>query len=88
MKRQRLTALVLVVMACMFAACSESNMKFLSEKIEIAASPNLAEWIPRTAYNSQDDEFLVVWTEQGARVQGGALCTALLPSGFPQKGRK
>ena len=88
MKRQRLTALVLVAMACMFIACSESNMEFLSEKIEIAANPNLAEWIPRTAYNSVDDEFLVVWTEQGGRVQGGGSQYGIVAQRFSTKGEK
>ncbi len=88
MKRQRLTALVLVAMACMFIACSESNMEFLSEKIEIAANPKLAEWIPRTAYNSVDDEFLVVWTEQGGRVQGGGSQYGIVAQRFSTKGEK
>ena len=88
MKRQRLTAPVCILMACMFIACSESNMEFLSEKIEIAANPKLAEWIPRTAYNSVDDEFLVVWTEQGGKVQGGGSQYGIVAQRFSTKGEK
>lgn len=88
MRQQKLAALVLVVMACMFAACSESNMKFLSSKIELAANPNLAEWIPRIAYNSQADEFLVVWTEQGVRAPGDPSLYGIVAQRFSSKGEK
>ena len=75
-------------MAVLLAACSEDNMKFLSAKIEIAANPNLAEWIPRIAYNSVDDEFLVVWTEQGVRVQGGGSQYGIVAQRFSSSGEK
>ena len=68
MRAQRFTAVLLIIlMVGIFTSCFQDNMVFLSEKIEIAANPNLAEWIPRIAYNSVDDEFFVVWTEQGVR---------------------
>ena len=66
----------------------EDNMSFLSAKIEIAANPNLAEWIPRMAYNSVDDEFLVVWTEQGVRVQGGSSLYGIAAQRFSSSGEK
>ena len=59
MRQQEFKAVLLVLIAVLLAACSEDNMQFLSSKIEIAANPKLAEWIPRLAYNSVDDEFLV-----------------------------
>jgi hypothetical protein len=63
-------------------------MIFLSEKIEIAANPNLAEWIPRIAYNSLDDEFLVVWTEQGVREQDGPMLYNIAAQRFSSQGDK
>jgi hypothetical protein len=86
MKRQIFIALVCILMACMFTACSESNMEFLSSKIQIAANPNLAEWIPRIAYNSVDDEFLVVWTEQGVRAPGESSKYAIFAQRFSSDG--
>jgi hypothetical protein len=68
MRQRRLAAAVALLLAVSVTGCMEDNMSFLSTKIEIAANPNLAEWIPRIAYNSVEDEFLVVWTEQGVRV--------------------
>jgi hypothetical protein len=88
MKQRKFAALVLVLMAVLFASCSEENMKFLSSKIEIAANPNLAEWIPRISYNSQGDEFLVVWTEQGVRVQGESSKYAIFAQRFTSSGEK
>ena len=88
MRQRELTAAVLVLMAVLLAACSEDNMQFLSSKIEIAANPNLAEWIPRLAYNSVDDEFLVVWTEQGGRVQGGSSKYGIFAQRFSSSGEK
>ena len=70
MRQRRLAAAVVILLAVSVTGCMEENMSFLSSKIEIAANPNLAEWIPRIAYNAVDDEFLVVWTEQGVRVAG------------------
>ena len=66
----------------------EDNMSFLSAKIEIAANPKLAEWIPRIAYNSVEDEFLVVWTEQGVRVQGEASLYGIAAQRFTSSGEK
>ena len=86
MRQQRLSALVLVVMAVCFAACTQEDMTFLSDKIEIAANPNLAEWIPRAAYNSVDDEFLVVWTEQGVREAGGPSLYGIMAQRFSSSG--
>ena len=63
-------------------------MVFLSEKIEIAANPNLAEWIPRISYNSVDDEFLVVWTEQGVREQDGPSLYGIAAQRFSSLGEK
>ena len=72
MREQRFIAVLLIILvAITFTSCFQNDMVFLSEKIEIAANPNLAEWIPRIAYNSLDDEFLVVWTEQGVREPEG-----------------
>jgi hypothetical protein len=88
MRQQKIAALLLVLLACVLAACSEDNMKFLSSKIEIAANPNLAEWIPRTAYNSGEDEFLVVWTEQGVRELGGKSLYGIVAQRFSSKGEK
>ena len=88
MRQRKCTALVFVLMAVLLAACSEDNMQFLSDKIEIAANPNIAEWIPRLAYNSVDDEFLVVWTEQGVRVQGGSSKYAIFAQRFSSSGEK
>ena len=88
MRQRELTAVVLVLMAVLLAACSEDNMQFLSSKIEIAANPKLAEWIPRLAYNTVDDEFLVVWTEQGGRVQGGGSPYGIVAQRFSSSGAK
>jgi hypothetical protein len=86
MKQHRLLAMVLVVMAVCFTACTQDDMTFLSEKTEIAANPNLAEWIPRIAYNSVDDEFLVVWTEQGVREPGGGSLYGIVAQRFESSG--
>ena len=86
MKQQRIALLVLVVMAVCLAACTQDDMTLLSDKTEIAANPNLAEWIPRIAYNSVDDEFLVVWTEQGVREQGGASLYGIMAQRFSSSG--
>ena len=86
MRQQRLLVLVMVVMASCFTACTQDDMIFLSEKIEIAANPNLAEWIPRAAYNSIDDEFLVVWTEQGVREPGGPSQYGIMAQRFSSSG--
>ena len=88
MKQRKRAALILVLLACVSAACSEDTMKFLSSKIEIAANPNLAEWIPRTAYNSKEDEFLVVWTEQGVREPGGKSLYGIVAQRFSSRGEK
>ena len=86
MSEQKIMVIVLVLMSVMFTACFPDNMEFLSPKIEIAADPNLAEWIPRIAYNSADDEFLVVWTEQGVREQGGAMLYGIAAQRFSSRG--
>jgi hypothetical protein len=89
MRAQRFTAVVLIIlMAGIFTACFQDNMVFLSEKIEIAANPNLAEWIPRIAYNSVDDEFLVVWTEQGVREPEGPSLYGIVAQRFSSQGEK
>jgi hypothetical protein len=86
MKKRRLLVLAMVVMALCLAACTQDDMTFLSEKTEIAANPNLAEWIPRIAYNSVDDEFLVVWTEQGVRDTGGDSLYGIMAQRFSSSG--
>ena len=86
MRKHRLTAVAAVILlAVSVTGCMEDNMSFLSAKVEIAANPNLAEWIPRMAYNSVDDEFLVVWTEQGVRVQGGSSLYGVAAQRFSSK---
>ena len=87
-RRLTLTALMMILMAVSLSACMEDNMSFLSSKIEIAANPNLAEWIPRIAYNSVDDEFLVVWTEQGVRELGGPSLYGIAAQRFTTRGEK
>jgi hypothetical protein len=89
MRQHRLAAVAAVILlAVSVTGCMEDNMSFLSAKIEIAANPNLAEWIPRMAYNSVDDEFLVVWTEQGVRVQGGSSLYGVAAQRFTSSGEK
>ena len=89
MRAQRLTVVLLIILvACTFTSCFQNDMVFLSEKIEIAANPNLAEWIPRIAYNSLDDEFLVVWTEQGVREQDGPSLYGIVAQRFSSLGEK
>ncbi|MBN2107522.1 MAG: hypothetical protein JW832_08840 [Deltaproteobacteria bacterium] len=88
MGQRILTALALVSIAVLLPACFEKEMEFLSDKIEIAANPNLAEWIPRLAYNSQDDEFLVVWSEQGVRDQGESSKYAIFAQRLSSSGEK
>jgi len=88
MRTQRFIAALLIIMATAFISCFQDDMIFLSEKIEIAANPNLAEWIPRIAYNSQDDEFLVVWTEQGVREPGGPSLYGIMAQRFSTLGEK
>jgi hypothetical protein len=89
MKAQRLRAVVVIILiAGLFTSCFQDNMVFLSEKIEIAANPNLAEWIPRIAYNSIDEEFLVVWTEQGVREPGGPSLYGIVAQRFSSLGEK
>lgn len=103
-----MTKKIIIVCAC-FAAltlaggCTDTcEMIILGEKIEIAANPNLAEWIPRVAQNALEDEFLVVWTEHGAHEVGGdtlyniaaqrlttrgsKIDTTIYPSGAPAAG--
>lgn len=65
-----------------------NDMIILNNEIEIAANPNLAEWIPRISYNSVDDEFLVVWTEQGAREEGGSNLYGIAAQRFSSLGEK
>ena len=86
MRKDRLAAVILLAVS--IAGCMEDNMSFLSEKVEIAANPNLAEWIPRIAYNSADDEFLVVWTEQGVRELGGPSLYGIAAQRFTSSGEK
>ena len=86
MRQRRLAAAVALLLAVSVIGCMEDNMSFLSSRIEIAANPNLAEWIPRIAYNSADDEFLVVWTEQGVRVEGGPSLYGIAAQRFTSKG--
>jgi len=89
MRAQKLTAVLLIILvACTFTSCFQNDMVFLSEKIEIAANPNLAEWIPRISYNSLDDEFLVVWTEQGVREQDGPSLYGIVAQRFSSLGEK
>jgi hypothetical protein len=89
MRQRRLAAAsVVILLAVSLSGCMEDNMSFLSAKVEIAANPNLAEWIPRIAYNSVEDEFLVVWTEQGVRVQGGAMLYGIAAQRFTSSGEK
>jgi hypothetical protein len=89
MREQKFTAVLLIVLiASVFTSCFQDDMIFLSEKIEIAANPNLAEWIPRIAYNEVDDEFLVVWTEQGVREEGGASLYGIVAQRFSSNGEK
>jgi hypothetical protein len=86
MKLQRMAIPALLVMAVCLAACTQDDMTLLSSKIEIAANPNLAEWIPRAAYNSVNDEFLVVWTEQGVRKAGGPSLYGIVAQRFSSSG--
>lgn len=87
--RQTREVVFLALITCIsLTACAENNMRFLSPKIEIAANPHLAEWIPRIAYNSVEDEFLVVWTEQGVRVQGGSMMYSIVAQRFTSSGEK
>ena len=87
MRQRKLAAVAAVILlAVSVTGCMEDNMSFLSSRIEIAANPNLAEWIPRIAYNSADDEFLVVWTEQGVRVEGGPSLYGIAAQRFTSKG--
>ena len=89
MREQKFTTVLLIVLiASVFTSCFQDDMIFLTEKIEIAANPNLAEWIPRIAYNSLDDEFLVVWTEQGVREEGGASLYGIVAQRFSSLGEK
>jgi hypothetical protein len=87
-QRKLAAAAVALLLAVSVTGCMEDNMSFLSTKIEIAANPNLAEWIPRIAYNSAEDEFLVVWTEQGVRVQGGVMLYGIAAQRFTSSGEK
>ncbi len=89
MRAQRFTAaLLIILMTGIFTSCFQDDMVFLSEKIEIAANPNLAEWIPRIAYNSLDDEFFVVWTEQGVREPEGPSLYFIAAQRFSSIGEK
>ncbi len=89
MRTQRFTAVVLIIlMTGIFTSCFQDDMVFLSEKIEIAANPHLAEWIPRIAYNSIDDEFFVVWTEQGVREEDGPSLYFIAAQRFSTLGEK
>ena len=89
MRAQRLIGIVLIVLAAFtFTSCLQDDMIFLSEKIEISANPKLAEWIPRIAYNSEDDEFLLVWTEQGVREPGGPSLYGVVAQRFSSLGEK
>ena len=87
-QRKLAAAAVVILLVGSLSGCMEDNMSFLSTKIEIAANPNLAEWIPRMAYNSVEDEFLVVWTEQGVRVQGEASLYGIAAQRFTSSGEK
>lgn len=88
MRQQRTALLALIVTAISVTACMQDGMIFLSSQIEIAAHPNLAEWIPRIAYNSADDQFLVVWTEQGVREEGGPSLYGIRAQRFTSRGEK
>ncbi len=88
MRQARTVAVVFLLLCSSLTACMEDNMKFLSSKIEIAANPNLAEWIPRIAYNSVEDEFLVVWTEQGVREPGGPMLYGMAAQRLTSRGEK
>lgn len=81
-------SVALILMAVSLTACIDDNMIFLCQKIEIAANPELAEWIPRIAYNDVDDEFLVVWTEQGIRETGGQFLYGVVAQRFTTSGDK
>jgi len=88
MRLTREVVFLVLITYISLTACTENNMRFLSPKIEIAANPHLAEWIPRIAYNSVEDEFLVVWTEQGVREQGGAMMYGIAAQRFSSRGEK
>lgn len=89
MREKKFTAVLFVILfALALTSCSPDGMIFLSQKIEIAANPKLAEWIPRISYNSVDDEFLVVWTEQGIREQDGPMLYEIAAQRFSSLGEK
>ena len=66
---------------------STDTMGQVSSEFEIAAT-NLTEWIPKIAYNSVDDEFLVVWTEQGVREPEGPSLYGIVAQRFSSLGEK